>query len=248
MAKQWKPTQKQISTYEELVKKYNKIRKQIINAHRNLEKQTPTGRMPSLVVPERHRKMTLRQMRITGKMLFKLKVKQLSKIVNRGLKGFYQDYKRSYLELYRTYIIGEEPDGLAFGTTPLYYTDEQIKLTALNDKDMAKFMQTYNDIVRLNPYVFAFLIKSGKMPEFKQLYSELGKGLTFPESFVEQSHRAVKNWGYFMNTKEGGELLKKYFEGDKRAIQKAMKLMRINKYRFESGQTNKQKYGSEDED
>ena len=248
MAKQWKPTERQLSTYEMLTKKYNKLRNQIIKAHKNLESVTPTGRMPALVVPERHRKMSLRQIIVSGRLLFKLKLKQLSKVVNHGLDGFYKDYKRSYLELYRNYIIGENPEGLAFKTVPMFYTEEQMNTTKINDPEMAKFMGIYNSIVRLNPYVFAFLIKSGKIPEFKQLYSELGKGLTFPESFVSQTAKAVKNWGYFMNTREASALLRKYFEGDAHAIKKAMKLMRIDLYRYQTGQTNKQKYGMEDED
>ena len=100
MAKQWKPTEKQINTYEELVKRYNKIRNQIIKAHRSLEKRTPTGRMPSLVVPERQRKMSIRQITISGRRLYGIKIRQLKKVVHGGLQAFYNDYKKLCLGVF----------------------------------------------------------------------------------------------------------------------------------------------------
>ena len=195
MAKQWSPTQRQITEYERLVKAYNKMRRQIRKVHKAFEREDEGGRVPALVLPERHRKMSLRQIRLSGRKLFQLKLKQLRSVVKGGLKGFYKQYKASYLELYRTYIIGLDPEYNPFGNGEGFlYSEMQIKEVAIDDPNMAQFMRDYNNIVRMNPSIFAFLIKSGKIPAFKKIYEELvgsGSGASFYESFAKVMHNMV---------------------------------------------------------
>lgn len=185
MAKQWNPTEKQLSVYEETLKKYNKLRKQIIKAHHSLEKITPSGRMPSLVVPERQRKMSLRQIRLSGRQVFNLKIRQLKKVVHGGLQAFYSDYKKSYLELYRNYIIQDLPEGYQ----GRFYSEFQIKEA---DPEMAQFMHDYNSLVNMNGVVFAFLVKSGRLPEFRYLYAQFVQDFSTYDNYGYKFHKAIK--------------------------------------------------------
>lgn len=236
MPRTWKPSQKELSVYEQLLKKYNKMRQQVIKAHRALEEHTPSGRMPSLVVPERHRKMTLRQIQIGGRRLFKLKLRQLKTNIRGGLGAFFKRYKDGYLELYRD-LIGETPELNPFHSSAkgFLYSEEQIKLAHINEPELAKFMRTYNDIVRLNPAVFTLLIKSGKIPSFQRLYDELGRGLTFPEKVVDETHKAVRFWGYRLNTREGVKWANETLKGEKKAIERYIKYVHKDTEKIRKG-------------
>lgn len=229
MAKNWNPSKKQLSAYEELVKRYQKVRRKIIKAHRNFSEFTVSGRLPSLVVPERHRKMSVNQIRLSGRRLFNLKIKQLKKVVAGGLDDFYKKFKDSYLELYRRYIIEDDPEYNPFGGEKGFlYSEDQIKLKNIDDPKMAQFMIDYNNLVRMNRYLFAFLIKSGKLPEFKQIYREF-KGLTFEESFGEDVTKAIKQSRHFDLS-----FAKKVAEGlniSHKDIEKHIKLTQIDFYR-----------------
>ena len=189
----WTPTQKQYSKYEEIVKKYQKLRSKIIKAHKNLERVTSTGRMPAMVVPKRVRKQTLRQIRLSGRMMFNAMVKQLKKVVDAGLKGFYSDYKKSYMQLYSEYLIEEAPMGAnSFG---FFYTKEQISLA---DEKTQELMHLYNKIKTMNPFVFGFLMKSGRLPAFNKLYVETQQQGQFEvsESFLAQFKKGIYSARY----------------------------------------------------
>lgn len=199
----WNPSKKQISTYEQLLKRYNKQRKQIERAHRQLEQITPSGRMPSLVIPERQRKMTLRQIRMSGRRMFAMKIRQLKKIVHGGLQEFYNDYKKSYLELYRNYIIQDDPEGYQ----NRFYSPEQIaEAERLEGKEMAQFMHDYNRIVTMNGTVFTFLVKAGKIPEFRYLYRQFENDFEMYENYAQQFHKGL-NWARNINPKVAKEFL-----------------------------------------
>lgn len=201
MAKQWQPTGKQLRTYDEILKKYNKMRNQIVKSHRALEEHIGAGRMPALVVPERHRKMTISQIRISGRRLFALKIKQLKRVVHGGLQKFYSDYKKSYLELYREYIIQEDPEGYQ----GRFFSDLQIKEE--KDPQMRQFMHDYNSIVNMNGTVFALLVKTGRVPEFRRLYDQFQGGFRPYENYGQQLHRAVRMSRY-ISVKDAEAILK----------------------------------------
>lgn len=200
MAKKWNPSENQISAYEQILKRYNKIRKQIISAHHNLEQIVPSGRMPSLVVPERHRKMTLRQMRLTGRRVFLLKLRQLKKVVHGGLQAFYSDYKKSYLQLYRDYIIQDMPEGYQ----NRFYSDLQIK--EADSPEMAQFMHDYNSLVNMNGTVFTLLLKMGKIPQFKYLYAQFVQDLDTYDNFAKLFHKAIRTARY-IRIKDANDIL-----------------------------------------
>ena len=94
-------TQFEYSEYEKLLKKYQKIRRNIIGVHKALQESVSNPhRLPQLVAPERMRKVRYGQFQISGRQFYLAKMRQMSKIVKGGYKEFYSGYKRNYLELY----------------------------------------------------------------------------------------------------------------------------------------------------
>ena len=175
------------SEYERIAKAYNKMRKRILKKQQKLKDDSTGGRLPALVVPQRHRRIQQRTALKMSRRMLREKMKALYKIISKGEASFYKDFKRSYLELYRTYIIEVEPD-LRNGM----YSKEQIADMFLEDPKMAQFMHDYNSIITMNPERFLVLLYTGKIPEFKWLYRELVQGLSGYDSFAERMHNAIK--------------------------------------------------------
>ena len=58
-------------------------------------------------------------------------------------------------------------------------------------------MRDYNAIVRMNPVVFAYMIKTGRIPEFKKLYQEFAGMVKTQENWLDALSKAVKQSRYF---------------------------------------------------
>lgn len=222
--KQWSPTSKQMSEYERLLKAYNKMRKHIAKAHKVITGGESSGRLPSLVNLQQERKMTMKQIRLTGRKIFNFKLKQLNRIVKGGYKAFYKDFKNQYLELYREYILDETP----MGYNGIYYSKDQIDGRREESTKEAQFMEDYNRIVAMNPYVFAFLVKSGRMPAFKLLYNEFKSEFSFYESWGDEMHKAIKQ-AYRMDVKWAEQIVtgvtKKGMKAEREKYEKYAKTM-----------------------
>lgn len=228
-----KKLDKSYSTYEALLKRFNKLRKQISTIHKGLEEFTPSSRMPSLVLPQRVKKIRKSSLNnISNRRLYNIQVKYLKSVVDKGLQGMMKDYKWSFLELYREYIIKEEPS-IGGRYNNLYYSEDQ---KANADPKMALFMRIYNKFVTMNPTVFFYLHKSGRIPSFKQLYNEFAQDFEIDESFVAQAYMATKYAGY-LNQKEVLRILEEtnkedlrrrinYVEGD---IRKGLETIKKNR-------------------
>ena len=175
------------SQYEEILRKYNNMRKRITRRISKLKDDSKGGRLPSMVVPQRQRKIQQRTAMKMSRRMLRMKIKALYGMVRKGEESFFKDFKRSYLELYRAYIIEENPE-LKNGM----YSKEQIELMAITDSQMAQFMHDYNAIVRMNPKRFITRLYTGKIPEFKWLYREIVLGISGYQSFAEQMHEAIK--------------------------------------------------------
>ena len=184
-----KISQKEYSEYERLLKKYQQMRRNIIKAHKRLAQNADTGRLPQMVAPERERKISLGRFNLTGRQLFNLKVKHLKKVVLGGYQAFYKEFKWQYMDLYKS-LIQEEPDIKYFGGM---YSPEQIRMAEEPDKTL---MQDYNSLVRMNAMVFAYLLKTGRIPEFRYLYREM-TGIKFVDSPLERFSKAIRQGKYF---------------------------------------------------
>ena len=120
---------------------------------------------------------------------FNLKMKQLRKLVSGGYQEFYKDFKSQYLELYQQ-LLEESPELNPFGRGKGFlYSEEQMKLAS---KEEAQFMRDYNAIVHMNPMVFAYLIKTGRIPEFKKLYAQFQGEVRTQENWLDAMDKAIK--------------------------------------------------------
>lgn len=196
-----KITEAEYSEYERILKKYQRMRRAIIRGHKSLiEQSRAPSRLPQMVAPERETKISLAKFRLTGRRIFALKMRQLKKLVSGGFQEFYKEYKYQYLELYQR-LLDESPEGYTalqlynhynkgfkLGN-PILYSEDQIKFAS---KDEAEFMRNYNAIVRMNPMVFAYLIKSGRMPEFRHLYQQFLGEVRTQENWLDAMSKAIK--------------------------------------------------------
>lgn len=176
------------------------MRKRITKRLTKLKDDSKGGRLPALVIPQRHRKIQQRTALKMSRRMLRMKMKALYGMVRKGEESFFRDFKRSYLELYRAYIIEEQPE-LRNGM----YTREQIALIEITDPQMAQFMHDYNSIVTMSPKRFITLLYTGKIPEFKWLYREIVLGISGYQSFAEQMHDAIKLKSVRHETEEESE-------------------------------------------
>lgn len=188
---QWKPSNAQMSEYNRLLRKHNKMRQAIIDFHRKQEKEHGFGRVPSLVLPTEHKRRTRMQWKITGRQIFNQTMRELRRFANGlGLHDFYKDYKSNLLELIRERIINE-PLGAGMNARikkNWYFSDDQIEAKREDDPDIAELMKVYNRLARLSPEVVVYAYKTGRIPEFKVLYEEFLQGNTvnFYSSWAEE--------------------------------------------------------------
>ena len=200
-----KITEKEYSEYTKILKKYQQMRRNIIKAHNNFANTSKApSRLPQLVAPERERKLSLSQIRLTPRKVFNAKLRHLNKVVKEGYYGFYKDFKRQYLKLYRSLLEEEpelnpkNPEGKGY-----LYSDYQIHLAS---KEEGQFMKDYNALVRMSPYVFAYLLKTGRIPAFKKLYQQFKGEVSVEENFLGQFHKAIV-MAYRFKVKDAERLL-----------------------------------------
>lgn len=195
-----KITEQEYSEYEKLLKKYQRMRRKIIKAHKNIaESSRSFSRLPQMVAPERETKVSLRAFRMTGRRAFRMKMRYLKKLVMGGYQEFYKDFKKQYLKLYQQ-LLDEPPEEYTAlqnywrsrgfdGGDAVFYSEYQIKTAS---KDEAEFMRNYNNIVRMNPMVFAYLVKTGRIPEFKKLYAQFQGEVRTQENWLDAMSKAIK--------------------------------------------------------
>ena len=188
-------TEQDYSEYEKLLKKYQQMRRKIIKAHKNIAEQSHSySRLPQLVAPERETKISIKKFRLTSRRIFNLKLRQLKKLVYGGYEGFYKEFKAQYLKLYQS-LLDEEPELNPFGAGKGFlYSEYQMKTAS---KEEAQFMKDYNNLVRMNPMVFAYLIKTGRIPEFKKLYAQFQGEVRTQENWLDSLSKAIKMSRYF---------------------------------------------------
>ena len=180
------------------------MRRKIVRSHEQIaERSRNYSRLPQLVAPERQKKVSLGQFRLTGRRIFNLKMRQLKKFVSGGYQEFYKEFKRQYLKLYQQ-LLEESPELNPFGRGEGFlYSEEQMKLAS---KDEAQFMRDYNAVVRMNPMVFAYLIKTGRIPEFKKLYAQFQGEVRTQENWLDAMSKAIKMSRRF-NSRDAEKLL-----------------------------------------
>lgn len=190
----WRPSQKALNRFDELVKQNNKLRKQLLRRRSQLEK-SDEGRvyaLPSLVVPEKAQPSAKINFRKIKREEFQAKMRALSQAVTGGLEGWYKrNYKRPILEAWRTAIeqvITEEygdtgvlPISTVFGKKTIgKYTKETMEAYP----DLKPYMEMYNRLYSMNIAQFMYMYDRGYLPPFKYIYNEM-KG-SFSANYLEE--------------------------------------------------------------
>lgn len=172
-AKEWKPTQRQMSEYDRLARIANKVRSTLLKVRKTQEQETPTGRLPALVVPKKHKlsnQINWRRIRKElGRQGFLKELKESRKLFGQGLRSYLREtFKRGYLMLWREHI-GLDPEDRFGRYSPLQMREVDYKT--------GRFMQIYNRMLGMSPEIFYHMSKSGYLVDFKYIYAELvGKG------------------------------------------------------------------------
>lgn len=223
MAKNWKPTLKQLSVYDELLKRQNIARKRLLKRRRIAEQETSFGRgLPDLVIPikvKRYRDIT--RYRFNSYEDYRKKVSALQELY--GGKGtpdlqyYKQTYKKNILNLIKGWIqdyIGyrEKPEGY-FGK----YSDEQIQKAYIAIEDGGKFLNLFNKMQSLSTGEFMTMYDFGYIPRIKYIYNEMsGKGVQlnivdeFLDSFKDYRRQARNKTNVTVTTvEERKEILEK---------------------------------------
>lgn len=214
MAKNWKPTLKQLSVYDELLKRQNTTRKRLLRRRRIAEQETSFGRgLPDLVIPMKAKRFRdISRYRFDSYEDYRNKIRALQNLY--GGKGspelqFYRSaYRNNILNLIRGWIgdyvnFAEKPKGY-FGK----YSDEQIQIASIMYEDGGKFLELYNKMTSLSIGEFMSMYDLGFIPKLKYIYQEMkgvgGVEFSFVNEFLDSYYdfrRQVRNGNAFINPK-----------------------------------------------
>lgn len=198
MAKKWKPTQRMLNRYDELVKAQNKLRKQLLKRRQKAEKETSVGRLPDLVIPERAKSSSRINWAVVKNKMFWDKMRAMSAVVTGGIEGWYKrNYKRPIMEAWRDAIesvisefYGEtniRPER-TFGGAEVAYTKEQME----EYPEIAEYMKAFNALQRMPIGEFMYMYDTGYIPAFKYIYNEM-KG-SFNANYLEELMDSIKRF------------------------------------------------------
>ena len=195
MAKKWTPSLKQLSLYDELLKRQNITRKRLLKRRRIAEQEGSSfGRpLPDLVLPmkvKRHRNVTRYSKRFDSYADYREKIKALQNLYGgKGdplLRYYKETYKKNITNIIKGWIVDIlnyklAPDGY-FGR----YSDEQIQMANQVAQDGGRFLELYNKMIGLSTGEFMTMYDSGFFPKLKYIYEEM-KGVGGVEfSYVDE--------------------------------------------------------------
>lgn len=202
MAKKWTPSQKQLSLYDELLKRQNITRKRLLRRRRIAEEEGSAGRpLPDLVIPmkaKRYRDFSRYSKRFDSYEDYRNKIRALQTLY--GGKGspelqFYKEsYKRNILNTIRDWIeteinFNQKPAG-NFGK----YSEEQIYLANKVAEEGGKFLELYNKMIGLSIGEFMTMYDSGFFPKLKYVYQEMKSVGSVSFSYVDEFLYSYKDF------------------------------------------------------
>ena len=217
MAKKWTPSQKQLSLYDELLKRQNITRKRLLKRRRIAEEEGSSfGRpLPDLVIPvkaRRHRNLS--SYKFNSYEEYRQKIKALQQLYGGKGDPLLRYYKETYKKNILTLIRGWVEDILGFKYAPDgyfgRYSDEQIQIANQMANDGGRFLELYNKMIGLSTGEFMTMYDSGFFPKMKYIYEEM-KGIggvefsyvdEFLESFKDFRRQAVNQSNIIVKTYE----------------------------------------------
>lgn len=184
------PTKKQVSLYNQLIKKQNKIRTEVLKRRGETEEEAKTGRLPplpDLVVPRKGKHISTR-FRFSSKQAFKLKLRALKEAYGQDLIGWYrQNYQNKILDAFLN-AINAELNNLGYfdevkpEVNNRFFSKEQmeefrdINISDTSTRTIYDFMKAYNQLRALPTYQFMDMYDKGYLPAFKFIYADMTQG------------------------------------------------------------------------
>lgn len=186
-----KPSQHSVDLYNQLVKKQNAVRRILKKIHKDAGDALGVGRLPSLVLPKRVKKVNY-STNINAKVFWR-KYKEAQTLFA-GQRGGLNTYlgktlKQGYLETIRDWIDAKPASFYNSRTqkeqTGVYYTLEQMNSA---DEVTAKAMKVYNAYVRTPAIVFLGMLYVGAITPLKFIYDELRYGFGGKNAFNDKEN------------------------------------------------------------
>lgn len=214
MAK-YKPTHRQATLYDKLLKQQNKLRKRLIRQRKELEESTGVGRLPDLVIPSKaHTRRNVNNYSFDSYEEFRRKLKALTNLYgynpdNRKtdplLRWYKLNYKDKILELWREKIadVGDrfgagKLDVLhEFGHEGGRYTQAEIDRIRELGGDvsrLADYMEAYNELVGMRIAQFMDAYNNSYFPKYQFIYNDLEKLGVGESGFLEQLVQGIKDY------------------------------------------------------
>lgn len=178
----WKPSLKQLSLYDALLKRQNVARKRLLKRRKIAEQETSFGRgLPDLVIPKkqrRYRDVMRYAPRFNSYEEYRNQIRALQTLYGKGKEepdyAFYKStYRKNILDLVKGWIseyinFSEKPQGY-FGK----YSDEQRQKVALMYDEGEKFLDLYNKMISLSLGEFMSMYDLGFIPKMQYIYEEM---------------------------------------------------------------------------
>lgn len=175
MAKKWKPSQKQLSIYDELLKRQNEVRKQVLRRRKIIEGEGTGRTLPDLIVPMKARRSRDLNYSFNSYEDFRKKLKAL-----KDLYGMNDDAtEHFYREKYKNNILGILKDWLGVNPTGKFGKYEEGDM--LNNPELERYMLVYNDLVSLDIGTLMAMYDSGMIPSLRYIYQDMQGKTSFSE-------------------------------------------------------------------
>lgn len=219
MAKKWTPSQKQLSIYDELLKRQNQARKAILRRRRIIEEEGMGRTLPDLIIPKkvrRYRDMT--RYRFDSYKDYREKMRALQNLFggkgSPDLQYYRMSYKQNIISVIRDwidkYLNFQEKPKSKFGK----YSEEQIYKANQIAEDGGKFLDLYNKYQSMSIAEFMAMYDTGHIPTLKIIYDEIrGVGDTMSPSYFSKVNEFIDNFSdWRRQSREDKNIMVKLFK------------------------------------
>ena len=189
-----RPSQRTIEIYNSLVEKQNEVRRRLKRIHAHAEEAFGAGRLPSLIVPPKAKKIRTNyfndfvhkhsRKQVEKKLSnFWETYRQSKSLFGQGLRSYLSRVvKQGYVDLWKDQMLtqlGIWGEGYAGR-----FTEIQIKEASESDK---KFMLAFNRMISLPAEMFYIMLMRKEIIQFQFIYQEMTYGYRDKEnSWIDQ--------------------------------------------------------------
>lgn len=210
MAKKWTPTQKQLSFYDELLRRQNEVRKQVLRRRRIAEEGGTFGSLPDLVIPMKAKRYRdLSRYHFDSYAEYRKARQRLSELYGgkSPLKTWYKTaYKGNIMAILKDWIENkygykETPEDKKQWNSkePTLYSDFQIENAP---EGLSRLLEIYNLIEKTDISVFMAMYDLKSFPSLHIIYDDVTGEANFGEvdrfinDFEYEKRRVMKSAEY----------------------------------------------------